>query len=108
MANISTTLRKVLQTRSAEDLDRLEQIWAVPDLDSDAQPRQDAEGMGILDIIRARFAWEALSLNARELLRQIISLQIMDGVPREDLQKLSGLDEAAFVAALTQLEQNLM
>ncbi|HVU67457.1 MAG TPA: helicase-associated domain-containing protein [Ktedonobacteraceae bacterium] len=108
MANISTTLRKVLQTRSAEDLDRLAQIWAVPDLDTDAQPRQDAEGMGILDIIHARFAWEALSLNARELLRQIISLQIMDGVPRDDLQKLSGLDEAAFVAALTQLEQNLM
>lgn len=102
MANLTAPLRKALQTRSAEELARIQQHWATEDetLSSDDQE--------LLDMISARFAWEALSPDARELLHQIIQFQVMDGIPRADLQKLAGLTEAAFVAALSQLEQNLM
>jgi hypothetical protein len=108
MANISTTLRKILQTRSAEDLARLARLWAMPDLDANGGTQEVMEGPGLLDINRARFAWETLSREARELLHQLIEQGLADGVPREELAKLSGLDEPHFVSVIAQLEQSLM
>lgn len=108
MASMSAPLRKILQARSAKDLARLGETWAVFDLKADGKPGQEIQDQGMLEIVHARFAWETLTPDAREILHQMIVHQVMDGVPREDLQKLASLSSVAFVNGLSQLEQNLM
>ncbi|HXR66710.1 MAG TPA: hypothetical protein VN729_12335, partial [Ktedonobacteraceae bacterium] len=109
MVNMTAALRKALQTRSAEELARIEEHWAITNIMAESwSGTSGEEERGLQDIISARFAWAALSPNAREILHQIITFKVMDGVPREDLQALSGLAGAEFVAALAQLEQNAM
>ncbi len=109
MANLTAPLRKALQTRSAEELARIKEHWAITNLMGESWAETNVEeDRGLQDIISARFAWAALSPNAREILHQIFTFKVMDGVPRADLQALSGLADAEFVAALSQLEQNVM
>ncbi|HEX7737693.1 MAG TPA: helicase-associated domain-containing protein [Ktedonobacteraceae bacterium] len=110
MANMTAPLRKALQARSAEDLTRIEQSWATDNVmaESWSSTGKSVNGRGMLDIISARFAWAALSLNAREILHQMITFQVTGGVPRADLQALSGLGKAEFVGALAELEQSIM
>lgn len=109
MANVSAALRKVLQARSAEELGRIAEAWAVEDVpETGWLGMSEHLGEQMHDLIAARFAWESLSLDAREILHQMIRLGVMDGVPREDLQKLVRLTDADFATALAQLEQRLM
>ena len=107
MVNITAALRKALQARSAEELTRIAESWAVAQLSFDGESEEDKERR-LADIISARFAWDVLSINARDILHQMIAFKIMDGVPRGDLQALTTLTEAEFVAALTELERSIM
>lgn len=107
MANTTATLRKVLQTRSTQELAKLSEHWAVARVIPENRS-EIGEDENIMEITSVRFAWAALSTTARDLLHQMISFEVMDGIPREDLQKLARLTDAAFVAALAELEQNLM
>lgn len=107
MASMTAPLRKALQARSAEELTRIRQSWAVTPMVADDELAMDGD-QGLVNIIAARFAWETLSPEARDLLHQMIEFQVINGVPREDLQKLARQTDVEFVAALSQLEQNLM
>ncbi|HEY3991643.1 MAG TPA: helicase-associated domain-containing protein [Ktedonobacteraceae bacterium] len=107
MVDITAALRKALQACSAEELSRVGEKWAVAQLVANGNSGRDEERR-LLDIISARFAWDALSENARSVLHQMITFKVMDGVPREDLQALTSLTEAEFVAALIELEQSIM
>lgn len=107
--NLSATLRKVLQARSAEELARIADAWAVEEVPEDGW--LGATGMlgeKLQDMLAARTAWEGLSEDARDLLHQIITFELVDGVPREDLQKLARLADVSFAAALAELEHRLM
>jgi hypothetical protein len=107
MVNVSAGLRKELQMCSAEELANIVETWAV---DGEPEGGWQGELLGekLLDTIAARFAWEGLSVDARDILHQIITFEVADGVPREDVQKLARLTDADFVAALSQLEQRVM
>ena len=107
MADLTAALRKALQTCSAENLTWIGERWAVAPLLPDGESEVEKERR-LVDIISARFAWDALSPNARELLHQIISVEVMDGIPRKEIQALTSLETAEFVAALAELEQGLM
>ncbi|HEY0752755.1 MAG TPA: helicase-associated domain-containing protein [Ktedonobacteraceae bacterium] len=110
MANMTAALRKALQACSVEELARIGNSWAVANVTAESWPGpyEAVDGQGLLDIHHARFAWEALSLNAREILHQMIIFKILDGVPREDLQTLSGLSQADFSDALAELEHSVI
>jgi DNA-binding transcriptional ArsR family regulator len=109
MANISAALRKALQARSAEESGQIAEAWAVEDvLEAGWTEMSEYLAEHLQDLIAARFAWESLSQDAREILHQMITFEVMDGVPREDLQKLTRTTAASFAAALAQLEQRLM
>lgn len=109
MPNLSAALRRALQTRSAEALAHIAAAWAVEDAPEDGGTGQsELLGEKLLDIIAARFAWENLSPNARSILHQMIVFEVVDGVPREDLQKLTRFSNVEFVVALTELEQSMM
>ena len=109
MANISAALRKALQACSAEELGRIAETWAIEDVpETGWLGMSEHLGEKLQDLIAARFVWESLSLDAREIPHQMIRFGVTDGVPREDLQKLVRLTDADFAAALAQLEQSLM
>ncbi|MGH2481579.1 MAG: hypothetical protein ACRDHW_18150, partial [Ktedonobacteraceae bacterium] len=105
MAKVSMAWSKMLQARSEAELERIAQAWVVGDAPDDGW-QENVEQLieKMQEIISARFAWESLSADAREILHQVIAFAIMDGVPREDAQKLADQDDATFAAALTELE----
>lgn len=113
MANQVISLHRMLQARSAEALASIEEAWAV-DRDGaiavSPSGQNEADGLEgeLQDVTAARFAWASLSLNARDLLHQMITFEVMDGAPREELQKLARLTDADFAAALDELEQRAM
>ncbi len=109
MVNLSTALRKVLQARSAEELTRIAETWAIEEVSAAGWlGATEMLGEKLQDMIAARFAWEGLSTDARDLLHQIMTFELVDGVPREDLQKLARLADVNFAAALAELEQRIM
>src|SRR4051812_41045498 len=107
MAGLSIFLRKRLQAYSTEMLAQIVDTWAL-DLSSDNGWDLTLLGELLQNSIAARFAWDSLSPSAREILRQMIVFEVMDGVPREDLQKLVHLPDTDYIAALKELELRLM
>lgn len=109
MANVTAALRKILQAHSEGELISLAQVWAV-----DEKPKGgwaisvEALGEKMQELISTRFAWASLSPAARAILHTMILLNVMDGVPRNDLQTLVEQADPAFEAALAELEQRVM
>lgn len=109
MVILSAALRKLLLTCSEEELARIALIWGIHALPDDAYLDSfELVGEQMLSPICARFAWESLSEQTRALLHQVISLEVMDGIPGTDLQKLARLSDVEFAASLKELEQSLM
>lgn len=109
MANVSIALRKSLQGCSEADLDYLARTWALGEApDEGWLENVEQLGENMQEMIAARFAWEGLSVDAREILHQLVTFAIMDGTPRADVQKLAGQSDAAFATALAELAQRLM
>lgn len=107
MAGLSGSLRKKLRTYSPEALNRIAEAWAV-ELPENMLEDPAFLGEQLLDTIAARSAWENISPSAREILHQMFTFEIADGVPSEDLQKIARLTDAEYAHALRELEERLM
>ncbi len=109
MVTLSATLRKLFQAYTEEQFNTLTEAWGVSMVpEQDWVGDTDLLGMFLQEPIEARFAWEGLSKNARDILHQIIVLDIMDGAPENDLQKLLLIDDDEFQKGLVELKELLM
>jgi hypothetical protein len=105
----STALRKLFLALSEDELVQLAQCWGLYEVPEGGWLENfELLSEQMQDRISARFAWESLSPNAREILHQMYTFEVIDGVPHADLQKLANLTDAAFSTALQELEQRLM
>lgn len=109
MVILSAALRKILLAHSEEELARIAQLWGIYEAPENGW-QENFEQLGELmqDRIYARFAWEHLSPQSREVLHEIVTFEVADGIVPEDLQKLAHLDDTDFAAALRELEQSLL
>ena len=69
MVNMTATLLKALQELSSDGLARIGEHWAITDTLASDWLEADEE-LALVSIISGRFAWDALSLEARNLLHQ--------------------------------------
>ena len=78
------TLRQVFSNYSEEQLEQLAQWWGVSDKPAGSwQQNFSALAKGMQNPVSARFAWEQLDADARQVLHTTLTLSTTDGVPRD-------------------------
>ncbi|HVB72955.1 MAG TPA: helicase-associated domain-containing protein [Ktedonobacteraceae bacterium] len=104
------TLRQAFSKYSEEELEQLAQWWGVGEKPADGwlhHPGTLATGMH--NPIAARFAWEQLDTDARQVLHTALTLSTPDGVLRDVLYKLSKhVSGESFERAVATLQQHLL
>ncbi len=104
------TVRQVLGNYSEEELGQLAQWWGVWDKPAGSwQQNLGALAKGIHNPIAARFAWEQLDGEARQVLHTTLTLSTADGVLRDVLYKLtSHVSGEGFEQALATLQERVL
>lgn len=104
------TLRQVFSNYSDEELGQLAQWWGISDKPTGSwQQNLSALARGMQNPTVARFAWEQLDTDARQVLHTTLTLSTADGVLRDVLFKLSAhvLSEG-FERAIATLQEHLL
>ena len=104
------TVKQVLGNYSEEELGRLAQWWGVGDKPAGSwQQNLSALAKGILTPVAARFAWQQLDANARQVLHTTLTLSTADGVLRDVLFKLTThVSSEEFEQAVAALQKHVL
>ncbi|MGH2498274.1 MAG: helicase-associated domain-containing protein [Ktedonobacteraceae bacterium] len=104
------TLKQVFGNYSEEALAQLAQWWGVSDKPAGGwQQNHAALARGMQNPIAARFAWEQLDADARQVLHTTLTLSTADGVLRDVLFKLtSHVASEGFERAMTTLQEHVL
>src|SRR5581483_4069157 len=104
------TLKQVFGNYSEEELGQLAQWWGVSDKPASGwQQNHAALARGMQNPIAARFAWEQLDADARQVLHTTLTLATTDGVLRDVLFKLtSHVADEGFERAMTTLHEHVL
>src|SRR5579859_4274037 len=104
------TLRQVFSNYSEEQLEQLAQWWGVSDKPAGSwQQNFSAMAKGMQNPVAARFAWEQLDVEARQVLHTTLTLSTADGVLRDVLFKLtSHVSSSGFEQAVATLREHLL
>jgi Helicase conserved C-terminal domain len=104
------TVRQVLGSYSEEALKQLAQWWGVGDRPAGGWQQNLASlAKGMQNPVAARFAWEQLDANARQVLHTTLTLSTADGVLRDVLFKLtSHVAREGFEQAIATLQEHML
>ncbi len=104
------TLRQVFSNYSDEELGQLAQWWGISDKPAGSwQQNFSALARGMQNPTAARFAWEQLGADARQVLHTTLTLSTDDGVLRDVLFNLSSrVSSEGFERAITTLQEHLL
>ncbi|HLX56563.1 MAG TPA: helicase-associated domain-containing protein [Ktedonobacteraceae bacterium] len=104
------TLRQVFGNYSEEELEQLAQWWGVGDKPAEGwQHHMSSLAQALQSPVAARFAWEQLDADSRQVLHTALTLSAPDGVMRDVLYKLSThISSEAFEQAVATLQQHLL
>ncbi|HET9999546.1 MAG TPA: helicase-associated domain-containing protein [Ktedonobacteraceae bacterium] len=104
------TLKQVFGNYSEEELGQLARWWGVSDKPAGGwQQNHAALARGMQNPIAARFAWEQLDADARQVLHTTLTLSTADGVLRDVLFKLtSHVSGEGFERAMTILREHVL
>ncbi len=104
------TVRQVFSNYSEEQLEQLAQWWGVSDKPAgNWQQNLSALSKGMQNPVAARFAWEQLDAEARQVLHTTLTLSTADGVMRDVLFKLtSHVSSGGFEQAVATLQEHLL
>jgi hypothetical protein len=104
------TIRQVIGSYSEEELGRLAQWWGISDKAANGwQQNLTALARGMQNPVAARFAWEQLDVEARQVLHTTLTLSTADGVLRDVLFKLtSHVSGEGFEQAIATLQEHIL
>lgn len=104
------TLRQNLGNHSEEELGQLAQWWGVSDKPAGSwQQNLAALAKGMQNPVAARFAWEQLDADARQVLHTALTLSTADGILRDVLFKLtSHVASEGFEQAIATLQEHIL
>src|SRR5450759_950173 len=104
------TLRQVFGQYSEEELGQLAQWWGVSDKPAGGwQQNLGALARGMQNPVAARFAWEQLDEDTRQVLHTTLTLSTVDGVLRDVLFNLSSrVSSDGFERAITTLHGHVL
>lgn len=104
------TIKQNIVDCSPEQLEDIFHLWGLNGLPKKNTLQQRIELLisRVKDPIAARFVWEALTQNEREILYRCLAPASRGGARREALYKKASLSEKNFEAALTSLKARLL
>src|SRR5258708_497823 len=103
------TLRQALAVCKTEQIQEINSLWAITNAEelSITQTRLALLNR-MQDPLAARFAWEYLSQDERQVLQRVLSPSLRNGVQFEQLQKKSKLPIERLEVAITNLKRYLL
>ncbi len=103
------TLRQELVHCTPQQLEQIYHLWGMSGLtDTRSQSRQDILFQRIKDPIAARFVWEYLSEDERDVLYRLLHHSARGGTRREVIQQKAQFSEERLTAVITNLERYLL
>src|SRR2546421_11991118 len=103
------TFRQALIQCTTQQLEQIFHLWGMSGLPvKGPQSRQDVLLRRVQDPIAARFVWEYLSPDERQVLYRILGQSARSGTRRDVILKKSQLSETSFAAVITSLKQRLL
>ncbi|HEY6542472.1 MAG TPA: hypothetical protein VIZ18_16135, partial [Ktedonobacteraceae bacterium] len=104
------TVRQVFGNYSEEQLEQLARWWGVSEKPTGSwQQNFSALAKGMQNPVAARFAWEQLDAEARQVLHTTLTLSTADGVLHDVLFKLtSHVSSSGFEQAVATLQEHLL
>src|SRR5438094_117603 len=102
-------LRQELANCTPQQLEQIYHLWGMSGLaDTRSKNRQDILLQRMKDHIAARFVWEYLAPEERDILYRILHHSARGGTRRDTILEKAQLPEERFAAALTNLKQQLL
>src|SRR5947209_17056586 len=99
------TFRQELVRCAPEQLEQIYHLWGMSGLtDTRALSRQDILLQRIKDPIAARFVWEYLSKDERDVLYRLLHHSARAGTRRDMIQQKAQFSEERLTAVITNLE----
>ena len=103
------TFRQALTECKPQHLEQIFHLWGMSGMPVKGSPtRQDVLLQRVQDPIAARFVWEYLSPDERQVLYRILGHSARSGTRRDATLKKSQLSETSFEAVITSLKQHLL
>src|SRR6266566_7481062 len=103
------TFRQALIECKPQQLEQIFHLWGMSGMPVKGSPtRQDVLLRRVQDPIAARFVWEYLSPDERQVLYRILGQSARSGTRRDVILKKSQLSETSFEAVITSLKQHLL
>jgi hypothetical protein len=103
------TFRQALIECKPQQLEQIFHLWGMSGMPVKGSPtRQDVLLQRVQDPIAARFVWEYLSPDERQVLYRILGHSARSGTRRDATLKKSQLSETSFEAVITSLKQHLL
>ncbi len=107
--NIMKTFRQELVLCTPQQLEEVYRLWGMRGLtDTRSSSRQDILFQRIKDPIAARFVWEYLSENERDILYQLLHHSARGGTRRDVIQQKAQISPAQLAVAIANLEHYLL
>src|SRR5437899_3051177 len=103
------TFRQALIQCTTQQLEQIFHLWGMSGLPvKGSQSRQDVLLQRVQDPIAARFVWEYLSPDERQVLYRILGHSARSGTKRDVTLKKSQLSETSFEAVISSLKRLLL
>src|SRR5436305_7766735 len=103
------TFKQELETQNDQQLEQIFHLWGMSGLpDTGRNKRQDVLIQRVKDPIAARFVWEYLAPDERQILYRILGHSARSGSRRDAILKKSQLSPGAFEAVIANLSHYLL